>query len=83
MNKKIIAIFALAVLAVVGIFFFMRRPATITGPPTVTTAEETILSDQINSLTDEQLAAISTDLTDFSTTTQSDIAGDYSQFMYQ
>ena len=57
------------------------KPST-TIPITVT-GEENILSDQINSLTEEQLAAISIDMTDFSTTTQNDIATDNSLFMYR
>lgn len=86
-NAKIISIVAILVVIALGLFFTLIgktkvSPPVVT-PPTVTTEEETILANQINSLTEEQLAAISTDLTDFSTATQNDIASDSSIFMYQ
>jgi hypothetical protein len=56
---------------------------TVTTTPSTATGEESILSDQINSLTDQQLAAISIDMKDFSTSTQNDIATDSSIFLYK
>jgi len=79
-NAKTISIVAILVVVALGVFFAVR---TKNIPPTVTTEEEAILADQINSLTEDQLAAISTDLTDFSTTTQNDIASNTGMFMYQ
>jgi len=85
-NTKTISIVAILVVVALGVFFAVRAKSKVTPPvvtPTVTTEEETILANQINSLTEEQLAAISTDLTDFSTTTQNDIASNTGMFMYQ
>jgi len=86
MNTKTISIVAIVVVIALGVFFAVRAKTKITPPvipPTVTPEEETILANQINSLTEEQLASISTDLTDFSTTTQDDIASNTGMFMYQ
>ena len=83
-NAKTISIVALLVVVALGLFFALRgRITQPTVPPTVTTEEEMILASQISSLTEEQLATISTDLTDFSTTTQDDIASNTGMFMYQ
>ena len=84
MNKKIVSIVTIAVVVIaLGLFFGLRgKPTTVTPPP-VTSEEETILSNQINSLTDEKLAAISTETSDFSTSSDSDISQDMSLFMYQ
>jgi hypothetical protein len=95
MNTTMIAIIVVLVIAV-GLVFILKKPTELITPPTTTipttapttipptiTEDELILSDQINALTDEQLAAVSIDLTDFSTTTQNDIASDNSLFMYQ
>jgi hypothetical protein len=84
MNKKIVSIVAIAVVIIaLGLVFGLRGKPTAVTPPTVTTEEEAILSNQINSLTDEELAAISTDTSDFATSSDSDISQDISLFMYQ
>ena len=81
MNAKAISIVAMLVIIALAVTFSLRnKPKAV---PTITPDEETILASQIDSLTEEQLAAISTDLTDFSTTTQNDIASSSSMFMYQ
>ena len=82
------AIIAIVVIAIVGIAAWLLISGTLVqlpsgGPSTGVTADESILYDELNSLTDQQLAEISTDLTDYSTSTQDDIAGDTSLFVYQ
>jgi len=82
MNVKMAAIICVVAVAAVSLALFFsvfNKPVT---PPEVTSAEESILSDQINALTDEQLEAISTDISDFSTATEDSIASDNSIFMY-
>ncbi|MEM7825228.1 MAG: hypothetical protein QXO27_04620 [Candidatus Aenigmatarchaeota archaeon] len=81
MNMKIIAsAVVLVIIVLVLILTLTKRPAV---SPTVSTEEENILSDQINFLTDEQLASISIDVSDFDSSTENDIAQDDSLFMYQ
>lgn len=80
MKTKVVGIIALLIV-VAALAFTMKDKITL--PGSTTTSDETILSDQINSLTDEQLNSISTDLTDYSTAAENDIAGDLGLFMYQ
>jgi biopolymer transport protein ExbD len=98
MEKLIIAVIAILAIVVV-LFFLMMKTTPLAPPAVTTTTtsavttttttavsvegDESILYDQINSLTDEQLAAISTEVTGYSTSTQDGMANDISLFMYQ
>ena len=81
MKMTIVSVVAILVIIALVVTFSLRnrlRPV-----PSVTPDEAAILESQINTLTEEQLAAISTDLTDYSTTVEDEIASNTGMFMYQ
>jgi len=96
MDTKMVAIIGIIAIAALALGFMVwpkgpvtpsvttTRPPTTTLPPdAVTPEEESLLIDQINSLTQEELDAISTDMTDFSDMTEDEIAEYDSMFLYQ
>jgi hypothetical protein len=94
--NTIIIIAGVLIIALIALTFFATKPSEIIPPittsttatsqttaPTLSAEEELILSNQINTLTEEQLAAISTDMSGFSTAVENSISDESSIFMYQ
>lgn len=87
--KTKIVIVAIAIIVVALAFLVFRQKTTITQVPTgtagiaVTSEEASILDDQIQSITEEQLNAISIEDPTFLTDSQDSIASDTSIFYYE
>jgi hypothetical protein len=76
----IIGILAVAILAY-AVFVGMRKADT--GGEVVTQDEVALLEGQIDSLSEEMLDQLMTEMDDYSSTMEEDMAGDYGMFMYQ
>jgi uncharacterized protein YxeA len=83
MNKKIIIGIVIVVLIVIAFAFLAYKPKEIvSGPETVTSEEVSILDDQVPSITEEQLNAITTEDPTFISNAEDSIAADTSLFYY-
>jgi len=83
---KTISVIGIIVLIVVvaGVYLLVKPPMQTTKIPdtTVTTQEASILEDQINALTEAEIALITTDISDFALAEEDLMAADMGQFYY-
>jgi hypothetical protein len=84
MDAKVIGIIAILVVAVLAyaVFVGMRKTAVPEGT-LVTDEEVSILSNQIDALTEEMIDEIMADMDVFSASAETDMATDLGMFMYQ
>jgi hypothetical protein len=84
MDAKVIGIIAILVVAVLAYAVFVGMRKKVAPETTLVTDEEvSILSNQIDSLTEEMIDEIMADMDVFSASAENDMAADLGTFMYQ